>query len=191
MLINFIKEVVFSTKWIIHITSLFSIFQHIKSNIIFIIIICLEIIKLYFSIFKPFLTFVEHTIIYWFEIFKLTFYIFQVFGQDSINCLFLNFKSGSHIWEFLFDFNSQILTFFLEMHINLINLLFIRWLGHSLLNNLIHFHQTFSSQIDFIKHIMFHSYIMRFMRTKKRALRANSFFTVNTDNFDFTLMNLA
>jgi hypothetical protein len=45
--------------------------KHVKSNIVRIVIICLEVIKLYFGVLQPFISILEHIVIKALKIFQL------------------------------------------------------------------------------------------------------------------------
>ena len=71
----------------------------------------------------------------------------------------------------------------------MVNNWFIRLFSSCLIHYLIHFHQAFCSDIDFIEYILFKTNIMRFVFSKKSAVWTNSFFAINTNNFKFLTMS--
>jgi hypothetical protein len=58
-------------------------------------------------------------------------------------------------------------------------------------NNLVHLHKAFSSQINLIHYFLFHSDVMSFVTTEKSAVGTDLLFTINANDFNRLLMNLA
>ena len=72
-----------------------------------------------------------------------------------------------------------------------LDLRFIWFALGSVVNNLVHFHEAFGSEVDLIQHFLFHSDVMSLMITEECAIGTNSLLAINTDNFDRLVVQLA
>ena len=169
----------------------FSIFKHVKSNIVGVVIVRLEVVQLHLSVLKPLVSILEHLIVETLKVFQLILNMGKILLEDCFCCLFLYLKHDSHFLKFIFKLIFQILRFHFELVINKVDLCFV-WLFCGRLGKvLIHLHETLSSYVDLLKHVLLHSDVVRLVVSKESTVRADALLAIDADDFDFALMHWA
>jgi hypothetical protein len=117
-----------------------SILKHVESNIVWIVIVGLKVVKLDLGILQPFISILKHLIIKTLEIFQLVLDMSKILFKDCLSGLFLDLEHNSHLLEPVLKLSLHLIRFLLELVVYLVDLLFIWLLLSGLGKVLVHFH---------------------------------------------------
>ena len=156
-----------------------------------VVIIIIKIIEFYFCIFQPFFSLVKCFVINALKVFEFLLNVSKVFSENGISSLFLHDEDIPHLLEFILEQVLKIFRLFPKLLLNGINLIFIWLICGSLVNDLIHFHQAFCSQVNLIEHFLLHSDIVLLVVSKESTVGAYSLFAVNANDFYWLFVNVA